>query len=43
MSIRNDTPSFDLETVLESKRALLHHLAARPIAEKLPMLDALRE
>lgn len=34
--------SFDLEKVLESKRAL-RSLAARPIAEKLRMLDALRE
>jgi len=35
--------SFDLEKVLESKRALRRQLAARPIAEKLRMLDALRE
>src|SRR3989442_15928815 len=35
--------SFDLEKVLESKRALRRHLAARPVAEKLRMLDALRE
>jgi hypothetical protein len=35
--------SFDLAKVLESKRALRRQLAARPIAEKLRMLDALRE
>ena len=35
--------SFDLQKVLESKRALRRNLAARPIAEKLQMLDALRE
>jgi hypothetical protein len=35
--------SFDLERILESKRALRRRLAARPIAEKLQMLDALRE
>lgn len=35
--------SFDLEKILESKRALRRDLAARPIAEKLRMLDALRE
>jgi hypothetical protein len=35
--------SFDLEKVLESKRALRRDLATRPIAEKLRMLDALRE
>jgi hypothetical protein len=35
--------SVDLEKVLESKRALRRDLAARPIAEKLRMLDALRE
>jgi hypothetical protein len=35
--------SFDLEKILESKRALRRHLAARPVAEKLRMLDALRE
>ena len=34
--------SFDLERILESKRALRRALAARPIAEKLRMLDALR-
>ena len=35
--------SFDLQEILESKRALRRNLAARPIAEKLRMLDALRE
>jgi hypothetical protein len=33
----------DLRKILESKRALRRDLAARPIAEKLRMLDALRE
>ena len=35
--------SFDLQKILESKRALRRQLAARPVAEKLRMLDALRE
>ena len=35
--------SFDLQKILESKRALRRDLAARPVAEKLRMLDALRE
>jgi hypothetical protein len=35
--------SFDLQRILESKRALRRNLAARPVAEKLRMLDALRE
>jgi hypothetical protein len=35
--------SFDLQRILESKRALRRRLAARPVAEKLQMLDALRE
>lgn len=35
--------SFDLQKILESKRAFRRELAARPIAEKLRMLDALRE
>jgi hypothetical protein len=34
--------SFDLRKILESKRALRRDLAARPIAEKLRMLDAMR-
>jgi hypothetical protein len=35
--------SFDLQKILAGKRALRHELAARPIGEKLQMLDALRE
>jgi hypothetical protein len=35
--------SFDLQKILESKRTLRRNLAARPVAEKLRMLDALRE
>ena len=35
--------SLDLQRIIESKRALRRDLAARPIAEKLRMLDALRE
>jgi hypothetical protein len=35
--------SFNLEKILKSKRAFRRDLAARPIAEKLLMLDALRE
>ena len=35
--------SFDLQKILESKRALRRDLVARPVAEKLRMLDALRE
>jgi len=35
--------TFDLERVLESKRALRQKLARLPVAEKLKMLDALRE
>jgi hypothetical protein len=35
--------SFDLSKTLESKRTLRRQLAARPVAEKLRMLDALRE
>jgi putative transposase len=35
--------SFDLQKILASKRALRRDLAARPIAEKLRLLDALRE
>ena len=33
----------DLTTILESKRALRRDLAARPVAEKLRMLEAMRE
>jgi hypothetical protein len=35
--------SFDLQKILESKRALRRDLAMRPIGEKLRMLDAMRE
>jgi hypothetical protein len=35
--------SFDLKKILESKRALRRGLAARPLAEKLRLLDALRQ
>jgi len=35
--------TFDLEKILASKRAYRQTLAAKPIAEKLRMLDALRE
>jgi hypothetical protein len=35
--------SFDLKKILESKRALRRDLAARPLAEKLRLLDALRQ
>ena len=35
--------SFDLQKILESKRALRRNLAARPVAEKLRMLDTMRE
>ena len=35
--------TFDMAKILRSKRELRQHLAARPIAEKLALLDALRE
>jgi hypothetical protein len=35
--------TFDLQKILESKRTFRRELAARPIAEKLRMLDAMRE
>jgi hypothetical protein len=35
--------TFDLAKILKSKRESRQQLAARPIAEKLAMLDALRE
>ncbi len=35
--------SHDLQSILAGKRALRRDLAARPIEEKLRMLDALRE
>jgi hypothetical protein len=34
---------FDLQKIIESKRALRRDLATRPAAEKLRLLDALRE
>jgi len=34
--------TFDLDKILESKRAFRRQFAARPISEKLAMLDALR-
>jgi len=35
--------TFDLEKIIESKRAMRSRLAALPIEEKLRMLDLLRE
>jgi hypothetical protein len=35
--------NLDLQKILESKRALRRKFAARPVAAKLRMLDALRE
>ena len=35
--------TFELEKMLHSKRAMRRELAARPISEKLAMLDVLRE
>ena len=35
--------SFNLQKMIESKRDLRRELAARPLVEKLRMLDALRE
>jgi hypothetical protein len=35
--------SFDLQRVLESKRAYRKKLAARPVAEKLRLLDEMGE
>jgi hypothetical protein len=35
--------SFDLQRILESKRGLRKRLAGLPLAEKMRMLDALRE
>jgi hypothetical protein len=32
-----------LQKIVESKRALRRELASRPVAEKLQMLDAMRE
>lgn len=35
--------TFDLQRILDSKRAFRQKLARRPVSEKLAMLDALRE
>ncbi|MDO8956199.1 MAG: hypothetical protein Q7W38_05060 [Deltaproteobacteria bacterium] len=35
--------SFDLQRIIESKREMRRKLAGRPVAEKLAMLDALRD
>lgn len=35
--------TFDLKRIIESKRKARRELAARPIAEKLALLDMLRE
>ena len=35
--------SFDVQKIFEGKRAFHRNLAERPIAEKLRILDALRE
>jgi len=35
--------TFDLQRILESKRALRRSLAQRPVAEKLALLDVLRD
>ncbi len=35
--------TFDLRQILQSKRAYRQTLAAKPIAEKLRLLDAMRE
>ena len=35
--------TFDLAKIVQSKREFRQRLAARPIAEKLALLDALRE
>ncbi len=35
--------TFDMTKILQSKRTFRQRLAARPIEEKLAMLDALRE
>ena len=35
--------SFDLQKVLESKRALRRKLAAKPLAEKMRLLEQLSE
>jgi len=35
--------TFDLQRIIESKRAWRRALAQRPVSEKLAMLDALRD
>ena len=35
--------TFDLQKILESKEARRRDLASRPVAEKLRLLDAMRE
>ncbi len=35
--------SFDLQRIIECKREMRRKLADRPVAEKLAMLDALRD
>ena len=35
--------NFDFNRIWESKRALRERLAAKPVAEKLRLLDAMRE
>jgi hypothetical protein len=35
--------SFDLDKILQAKRALRQQLAARPVVQKLALLDTLRE
>ena len=35
--------NYDMQKIIESKLALRRQLAARPVAEKLRMLDAMRE
>ena len=35
--------TLDLQKILEGKRAMRSRLAARPVGEKLGLLDALRE
>lgn len=35
--------TFDLQRIMESKRAWRRSLAQRPVAEKLALLDALRD
>ena len=41
--MNNAAMSFDLRKILDDKRRLRRELTARPIEEKLRMLDALRQ